>query len=89
MKPIVFSQHAKDQLLDRGASEMEVEKAIREGERVPAKSGRVAFRKNFDFDSNWKGKYYKVKQVMPIVVEEANQWVVVTAYVFYFGGVDQ
>ncbi len=89
MKQIVFSQHAKDQLLDRGASEAEVEKAIREGEQVPAKSGRVAFRKNFHFDSNWKGKYYKVKQVMPVVIEEVNQWVVVTAYVFYFGGVDQ
>ncbi len=86
MKPIVFSQHALEQFADRGASKDEVEKAIYEGEQVPAKKGRGAFRKNFHFNSTWKGKYYKIKQVMPIVVEVADAWVVVTVYVFYFGG---
>lgn len=85
MKPIVFSQHALDQLGDRGASEKEVKEAIQAGEEIPAKKGRRAFRKNFPFGSKWKGKYYEVKQVMPIVVEEAEQTVVVTVYVFYFG----
>jgi len=86
MKPIILSQHALDQLNDRGTSKEEVEKAIREGERVPAKAGRIAFRKNFLFNSSWKGKHYKLKQVMPIVVEKKEQWIVVTVYVFYFGG---
>lgn len=89
MKSIVFSQHALDQLKDRGTSKEEVEKAIREGERIPAKEGCIAFRKNFLFDSNWRGKHYELKQVMPIVIEEARRWIVITVYVFYFGGETQ
>lgn len=85
MKSIVFSQHALDQLSDRGATKEEVKLAIRDGEEVPAKKGRRAFRKNFRFDSKWKGKHYEVKQVMPIVVEQAEEIIVVTVYVFYFG----
>ena len=86
MKTIVFSQHALDQLCDRGASKEDVKLAIQGGEEVPAKKGRRAFRKNFRFGSKWKGKQYEVKQVMPIVVEESEEIVVVTVYVFYFGG---
>ena len=86
MKTIVFSQHALDQLRDRGASKEEVKLAIQVGEDIPAKKGRKAFRKNFHFGSKWKDKQYEVKQVMPIVVEETEEIVVVTVYVFYFGG---
>ena len=86
MKPIVFSAHALDQVTDRGTSEAEVETAIREGEEVPAKQGRRAFRKNFPFNSQWKGRYYEFKQVMPVVADELERWVVITVYVFYFGG---
>lgn len=86
MKEIAFSQHALDQLDDRGTSRDEVEKTIREGEAAPAKKGRLAFRKNFSFGAAWKGKHYQIKQVMPIVAEEKKRLVVVTVYVFYFGG---
>ncbi|MBU4141023.1 MAG: DUF4258 domain-containing protein [Candidatus Omnitrophica bacterium] len=86
MKPIIFSPHALDQLKDRGTTEEEVKRAIQEGERAPAKEKRIAFRKNFLFDSKWKGKHYQMKQVMPIVVEEDGNRIVVTVYVFYFGG---
>ena len=51
-----------------------------------AKQGRRAFRKNFSFNASWKGRYYDVKQVVPIVAEEPDAWVVITVYVFYFGG---
>ena len=44
------------------------------------------FRKNFSFNATWKGRYYDVKQVVPIVAEEQDAWVVITVYVFYFGG---
>ena len=53
---------------------------------MPAERGRIAFRKNFPFLSDWKNRYYEVKQVVPIVVEEEDAIVVVTVYVFYFGG---
>ncbi len=85
VKKIIFSNHSLDQIDDRGATKDEVKRAIWEGERISAKEGRLAFRKNFLFASVWKGKYYRIKQVMPIVVEE-EKFVVVTVYVFYFGG---
>jgi hypothetical protein len=53
---------------------------------VAAKRGRDAYRKNFPYHSEWKGRYYETKQVMPIVVVEGAKTVVVTVYVFYFGG---
>jgi len=37
-KPIVFSVHAREKMLDRGASESEVEMAIRTGSSEPAQS---------------------------------------------------
>ena len=86
MSQVIFSRHSRDQLRDRGATEAEVREAILNGERVPAKRGRVAFRKNFSYRSEWKGKYYEIKQVMPIVIHEGNAFMVVTVYVFYFGG---
>ncbi len=86
-KPIRFSRHALDNLFDRGASREETEQAIRVGERLPALKGRIAFRKNFNHNGMWKGKFYQVKQVMPIVVEEPDRFVVVTVYLFFIGGV--
>jgi len=35
MKPIKFSQHAREQMVERGVSEDEVIETIRTGERVP------------------------------------------------------
>jgi hypothetical protein len=85
LKRIEFSQHAIDQLTDRGATRSEVEEAIRTGEPAPAKKGRHAYRKNFPFGANWKGRRYETKQVMPIVLEKPDRLVVITVYVFYFG----
>jgi len=83
-KPIQFSPHAREKMLDRGASESEVEAAIGTGNPEPARKGRLMFRKNFAFNRQWRGKDYAVKQVAPIVVEEADQLVVVTVFVYYF-----
>ncbi|MEW6481502.1 MAG: DUF4258 domain-containing protein [bacterium] len=85
-KPIKFSQHSLDNMVDRGATREEVELAIMNGESFPAKKGRIAFRKNFSYNDMWKGRFYNVKQVMPIVVEEPNRLMVVTVYVFFIGG---
>ena len=86
MKAVVFSNHALEQMRDRGAEQSEVEMAINTGEEIPAKQGRKAFRKNFSFNATWKGRYYDVKQIVPIVAEEPDTWIVITVYVFYFGG---
>ena len=83
-KPIEFSPHAREKMLDRGASESEVEVAIRIGSTEPARRGRLMCRKNFAFDRQWRGKHYAVKQVAPVVAEEADRLVVVTVFVHYF-----
>lgn len=86
-KLIKFSQHALDNMADRGASEEEVELAIRTGESFPAKKGRLSFRKNFNYNAIWKGKIYQIKQVVAVVAEEPDRFVVVTVYVYFIGGV--
>jgi len=86
MKQIIISQHALEQLTNRGTFQEEVKSVINQGEIIPAKKGRIAFRKNFVFNSMWKEKYYEIKQVIPIVKEEADKYIVITVYVFYFGG---
>ncbi len=84
MKPIKFSQHARGQMVERGASKDEVIEAIRTGERVPAKRGRQGYRKNFQYNSLWGGRIYAIKQVLAIVADEPDALVVVTVYTFYF-----
>ena len=69
---------------ERGASKKEVSEAIAEGEKIPAKYNRVAYRKNFQYNSHWGGKFYHIKQVMPVVKEEKDKIVVITVYTFYF-----
>lgn len=83
-KPIEFSQHALEQMTERGATESEVIAAIREGERSPAKKNRTACRRNFPYQSTWGDVSYGTRQVMPIIAEEDDCLVVVTVYVFYF-----
>ena len=68
---IKLHSHAQDRLLERGASETEVIATVEEGECFPAK----------------KGRYYQVKQVMPIIAEELDRFLVVSVYVFFIGGV--
>jgi len=83
-KPIEFSPHAREKMLDRGALESEVKAAIQTGNFEPARKGRLIFRKNFAFNRLWRGKLYAVKQVVPIVLEEADRLTVVAVFVYYF-----
>ena len=83
-KPIVFSQHARDKMLDRGATEEEVIASIQLGSLEPARKGRWLCRKNFPCNALWRGKFYAIKQVAPIVAEEPDRLVVITVFVFYF-----
>ena len=83
-KPIVFTKHAREKMADRGVSEQEVVEAIRVGRREPAQRGLCQFRLNLEYHQVWAGKHYAVKQVLPVVAEEADRNVVVTVYSFYF-----
>jgi hypothetical protein len=84
MKPIRFSRHAEEQARERGAAPGEVTEAIRKGAREPAKHGRELCRYNFTFERKWQGKTYAIKQVAPVIVEKANEIVVITVYTFNF-----
>ena len=84
LKPIGFSGHANQQMQFRGATEAEVTDAIRTTPWQPAENGRIECRKDFRFDSIWNDRRYTTKQVRPIFVEEPNEIVVVTVYVYYF-----
>ena len=84
-KPIEFSSHAWEKMVDRGASVDEVHAAIRTGNAELGRKGRVLFRKNFAFNGLWREKHYALKQVSPIVAEEVDRLVVVTV-LFLIGG---
>ncbi len=82
--PIDFSLHAERQMKERGVVQHEVITAIRKGEPEPARKGRTMFRKNIQFEATWRGQWYRIKQVAPVVVKENDRWVVITVYAFYF-----
>jgi hypothetical protein len=84
LKPVVLSPHASDYLAKRGTNLGEIAEAIESSEWEPARDGRLECRKNFPYESDWAGRHYATKQVRPIFVEEPDQIVVVTVYVYYF-----
>jgi len=84
MKPIRLSGHARDNLRYRGATEEEVKEAIRIALWRPAELGRLECRKDFPYGREWNKKVCATKRVRPIFVEEADEIVVVTVYVYYF-----
>jgi hypothetical protein len=84
VKPIRLTEHARKQCVERGAMEAEVVEAIRKGTREPAKNGREFCRFNFAFGKKWQDKSYAIKQVAPVIKDEANEIVVITVYAFYF-----
>ena len=76
--------HARERMDERGATEDEVIATVERGERFPARFGRTGFRRNFPFDSQWRGRHYNTKQVEAYAVREAEDWVVVTVITRYF-----
>ena len=84
MKPIRLTAHAAAYIEKRGFSTAEVEEAIRQEGWAPAERERLACRRDFAFNGVWSGKRYGTKQVRPIFVEEPDEIVVVTVYVYSF-----
>jgi len=65
-------------------TEEEVGEAVRTGPWGPAELGRLECRKDYRFEAVWNGVWYRTRQVRHIFVEEADEIVVVTVYVYYF-----
>ena len=83
-KSVHLSEHARQQLQFRGSTEEEVVDTIRTAAWEPAELGRMECRKNFTFEAEWNKKYYATRQVRAIFVEEPDEVVVITVYVYYF-----
>ena len=84
MKPIRLTRHAREQCIERGASEDEVCQAVEQGLREPAKHGRELCRFNIPFNATWQGRYYAVEQVAPVIKQEPAEVVVFTVDTFFF-----
>jgi len=77
--------HALERIEERGATEDEVRATVESGETFPAKFERVGFRRNFSFNSMWRGRSYQTKQVEVYAEEEKPQeWLVITVITRYF-----
>ena len=83
-KPIRLTRHAKAHLTRRGTTEGELVETVRHSQWKPARSGRLECRKDFYYGKDWNGRRYDTKQVRPIFIEEKNEVVVITIYVYYF-----
>ena len=83
-KPIRLSGHARQQLGFRGATEQDVNESIRTSTWGSVELGRLECRKNFTFNAEWNGKYYSTRQFRPIFVDEPDEIVAVSIYVYYF-----
>jgi hypothetical protein len=83
-KSIRLSGHARGQIFFRGGTEQEVVEAIRTAPWQPAELGRLESRKDFPVNAEWNRRRYVTKRVRHIFVNEPNEIVVVTVYVYYF-----
>lgn len=82
---IEIHAHAQDRMKKRGASESEVAQTIRKAEWEAAKKGRWEAKMNFPYGRKWEGKFYGVKQVVPVFTrQDDGSLLVITVYVFYF-----
>ena len=84
-KPLLFSEHAKEQMRLRGATEKEVVQAIQLEPWLEAKRGKLHATKQFEFGSvsPMNQKWYAYKSVDAVFVEELQQIVVITVKVYY------
>ncbi len=79
-----FHPHARERMMERGATEEEAVAAVKGGEPFPAKYGRSGFRRNFTFNAEWRAKYYGTKQLEVYTVQEGEDWLVITMIVRFF-----
>ena len=84
VKPVVFTNHARERLAKRGTTEADVIRAIRSGYREPAQRGLSLYRLTVEYRREWDGRYYGVQQVVPVVDDLPDRFVVITVYTFYF-----
>lgn len=81
---ITLSGNAQVRATERGVLPEEIVETVQAGESFPAKQGRIGYRANFQFNAEQNGKWYAIKQVETVGVEEQGTFVVVTLLSKYF-----
>jgi hypothetical protein len=77
-KTLVYTKHARERMLQRGANDNEVEQTILTGEKLPAKNGKVKFERTYQKSCEFEGRTYSQKKVEVVTAPEENKWVIVT-----------
>ncbi len=80
---IQIDPHCLERAAERGASREEIDEVIRTGSAVPARGGRLARVKVFEFRKPWRGVFYEQKMIKVIYLQEDDLATTVTVYVFY------
>jgi len=80
---IQIAPHTLERAKERGANENEIKEVIDTGFAVPAKYGRIAKAKIYEFKKNRHGRYYEQKRVEVVYTVEKNSVITITIYVFY------
>jgi hypothetical protein len=81
---VKFHPHALERMIERGATEDEIRTAVREGEKYPAKFGRIGFRKDIAFGGIWNQRFFRAKRLEVYAVQEGKDIIVITVVVKYF-----
>jgi hypothetical protein len=66
--PIDYSNHAREQMVARGATQQEVADVLRTGVSAPVRQGRLMATKVLAAGYNWRGDHYPHKEVQVIYV---------------------
>lgn len=80
---IQIDSHTLERAEERGTNENEIIDVIHTGFAIPAKYGRTAKAKIYDFKQMRLNKYYEQKRVEVYYTIEENKIITVTVYVFY------
>jgi hypothetical protein len=83
VRAVRLHPHARERMLERGATEDEVVATVEGGESSPGRYGRTSFRRNFAYGVQWRGRVYANKQIEALAVEE-DGWLVITVIVRFY-----
>jgi hypothetical protein len=75
--------HTLDRGKQRGTNDNEIKDVINTGFTIPAKYGRTAKAKIYEFKKKRQGKYYEQKRVEVIYIIHKDTVITVTVHVFY------
>ena len=82
---VTLHAHAKERLIERGATTAEVVHTVRHGASSQAKFGRTRFVHTFTYNRKWLGRLYAKKQVEAFAQAEPDgTWLVVTVVVKFY-----